>query len=53
MSTCARCQGKGTIPCPVCKGSGTEFSLLGPTKCGQCNGTGEVKCPVCNGKGYI
>jgi DnaJ-class molecular chaperone len=52
MAKCNRCGGKGTIPCPQCKGTGRKSDMFSNWECGHCQGTGEVICPVCNGKGY-
>jgi DnaJ-class molecular chaperone len=52
MAKCVRCNGKGTVSCPQCKGSGRKYDILSSSECGHCKGTGEVKCPLCDGEGY-
>ncbi len=45
-SACKDCGGTGSVPCPLCGGSGRESD---GTVCGyyRCKGTGRVPCPNC------
>lgn len=53
---CPRCEGKGTITCTSCAGSGNDFRH-GPggyfENCGICGGVKELKCPACDGKAVV
>ncbi len=62
MPICARCNGKGLLPCPKCDGHGVvdeiQLELLAsaprsPGKCSKCKGTGMVACPDCEGSGMV
>ena len=54
MATCKRCNGKGTIKCPICKGQGRIIPIFGSSyPCKHCGGSGEVTCPECQGKGTV
>lgn len=61
---CSRCEGRGSIPCPKCQGTGRCMTCLGrgwvvpaganergmiESTCAHCLGTG--KCPTCGGYG--
>ena len=50
MATCKECGGRGTIPCPVCKGSCKDPRNTEKT-CGYCNGDGYITCNFCDGSG--
>jgi DnaJ-class molecular chaperone len=54
MATCKVCNGKSSVKCPRCKGTGSidPGFLSSLKKCENCNGSGVVKCGVCNGKGH-
>ncbi len=47
VPTCARCEGRGTIPCPKC----TTGKVL--VKCSACKGSGTIPCQRCSGSGSI
>lgn len=51
-SICMVCEGKGSQPCPHCKGKG-KTSLLGfmARECPLCKGTGKEECTSCHGTG--
>jgi DnaJ-class molecular chaperone len=57
MSTCARCDGSGTIECPTCGGNGRTggFPIIdvGSFECSRCNGDRQVTCPTCHGSGEV
>ena len=62
MALCARCNGKGLIPCPQCGGRGVrdnaQLDLPGSAvrddeRCPACAGTGSVVCPACDGSGEV
>lgn len=54
MPTCKTCNGKGSVKCPKCKGTGRISELLGGShQCNNCSGSGVVKCGACNGKGHV
>lgn len=50
--TCKKCQGKGAIPCPGCKGTGRNKkngNMFERWKCYDCQGFGQITCPLCGG----
>ena len=51
---CLDCEGKGTIECDNCNGTGEHYCWECGTdhECGWCEGEGEYDCKECNGKGY-
>lgn len=55
MATCKTCNGKGSVKCPRCKGTGRVGGgvFTSSTECSHCSGSGVKKCGACNGKGYI
>jgi len=53
---CRECSGKGTVKCPVCKGTGSirivcPDCIKGKVACKACNGQGYFICHACNGVG--
>jgi hypothetical protein len=49
---CARCQGKGEVPCTDCDGDGEEececrCGHVHEAVCDECDGDGTVECPSC------
>ena len=57
-STCNRCGGSGSIPCPACGGSGKTERLnedygkeIRIVSCASCQGSGTRTCGVCGGSG--
>eukprot|EP00181_Compsopogon_caeruleus_P005345 CAMPEP_0184679932 /NCGR_PEP_ID=MMETSP0312-20130426/2807_1 /TAXON_ID=31354 /ORGANISM="Compsopogon coeruleus, Strain SAG 36.94" /LENGTH=138 /DNA_ID=CAMNT_0027129709 /DNA_START=355 /DNA_END=774 /DNA_ORIENTATION=- len=48
---CEQCQGKGSIACPVCEGSGhydtTMFQVVSSATCRMCMGRRKIPCPTC------
>jgi len=55
MATCKTCNGKGSVKCPKCKGTGRVGGgiLSSSSQCNNCDGSGIVKCGVCHGKGSV
>lgn len=66
--SCRKCNGSGTIGCPVCSEAGNVScrkcsgsgnigcpvcSATGNVSCRKCDGTGEIDCPVCYRSGYV
>ena len=47
MATCSSCQGRKTIICPVCQGSGK----VNGKECHSCGGDKKKVCPKCGGTG--
>jgi hypothetical protein len=56
LATCRTCNGKGSVKCPKCKGSGRVSSggILpgGSVQCDNCHGSGVARCGGCAGKGH-
>lgn len=56
MATCKTCNGKGSVECPKCKGTGRigEHRIMtSSSECSHCSGSGVKKCGACNGKGHV
>jgi DnaJ-class molecular chaperone len=56
MANCNTCNGKGSVKCPKCKGTGEMTTgMFGnyQEKCNNCHGSGVAKCGVCNGSGKL
>lgn len=59
--TCDECNGKGTIDCGQCEGTGetqTQMAMMGgdpdeTEECPVCDGSGTIECEECNGTGHI
>jgi RecJ-like exonuclease len=52
---CGKCNGKGAIECPGCKGTGKNKkngNMFERWKCYDCQGFGLLSCPTC-GKGGL
>jgi co-chaperonin GroES (HSP10) len=49
---CTTCEGKGTLTCVVCAGSGAS-PLNAAVMCKECGGSGKMHCLECSGKGAL
>lgn len=51
---CSNCGGRGTVTCPVCRGTGRVGGSVFSSshECGHCGGNGTKLCDSCGGKGY-
>lgn len=54
-STCDECDGKGTIKCGQCKGTGETQSAsnMEDEPCPVCDTSGTIECEACDGTGRI
>lgn len=50
---CPRCNGKGTVTCSHCGGTGRQGAWTDQGSCNTCKGGKELKCPNCGGKGKV
>ena len=52
MANCGACDGKGSVKCPQCSGTGRKPKVFGGSyQCDNCDGSGVVKCGACHGRG--
>lgn len=49
--TCPDCDGRGTVNCSICNGSGSTYWGFGSLNCFGCGGDGVVECASCGGDG--